>query len=136
MRPNALVLIFNKDKILLEKGVDPVKNISFYRPLGGGIEFGERSLEALKREIQEEIGATLNNEKLLTVIENIFEYNGKKYHEITFLYRGEISEEKLLEEEIVPIIDKENKSAFWVSVSDIKNGKVKILPESCLDFIN
>src|SRR3989338_2204793 len=99
MRPNSLVLIFNNDKILLEKGEDKVKNLIFYRPLGGGIEFGETSITALKRELKEEIGATLKNEKFLTVIENIFEYNNEKFHEIVFLFKGEIVEEQLLKQD-------------------------------------
>lgn len=135
MRPNSLILIIEDNKILLQKGQDSVSGLEFYRPLGGGIEFGETSKETAVREIKEEIGATLINENFLKVIENIFDFDGKKFHEITFLYKGEILEKELFTKDRVPIIDKENKYAEWVSISDIKSKKFKIFPEESLNFI-
>ncbi len=135
MRPVSLVLIINNGRLLVGLGRDSHEGFDFCRPLGGCIEFGETSLCAIKREIKEEIGATLQNEKLLTVIENIFEYNGQKCHEIVFLYSGEILEEDLCNAERLPILDKESKYAEWISISDIKEGKIRILPKECLDFI-
>jgi len=108
MRPNALVLIFNKlgDKLLAQKGEDKSTGLIFYRLFGGGIEFGETSLMAIRREIREELGFSIKNENLLKVIENVFEYNSKKNHEITFLYKGEISEEEFYKKKLIPILDK------------------------------
>jgi 8-oxo-dGTP pyrophosphatase MutT (NUDIX family) len=40
---------------LVAHGHDSVKSEDFYRPLGGGIEFGELSEAALRREIKEEL---------------------------------------------------------------------------------
>lgn len=74
IRPLALVLFRRDDgAILVAPGFDPVKQQRFYRPLGGGIEFGERAEDALRREIQEEIGAELRAPRLLGVLENTFE---------------------------------------------------------------
>ena len=137
MRPNSLALIFknNNSEILLGKGKDTTRNLSFYRPLGGGIEFGETSLVTLKREIKEEIGGSLKNEKLLTVYENIFEYNSTKMHEINFIYKAELNEDHLLNAKLIPILDKKDRYAEWMSVADIKSGKIKVFPEECLKFI-
>ncbi len=134
-RSNSLVLIIENNKILLQKGEDLVSGLIFYRPIGGGIEFGETSLITAKRELIEEIGATLINEEFLDVIENIFDFNGNKFHEITFLFKGEIKEKELTKIEHVPILDKENKYAEWIPISDIKDGKINILPEKSLKFI-
>jgi ADP-ribose pyrophosphatase YjhB (NUDIX family) len=135
MRPNSLVLIIENEKLLAVKATDSVTGVSFCRPLGGGIEFGETSLVTAQREIKEEIGATLKNEKLLTVIENIFEFNAKKGHEITFLYSGEIAEKNLYAMEKMPILDKEATYAEWIPLTDIKSGTLKIFPEGCINFI-
>ena len=53
----ALVIcIFQKDdSILVAEGYDPVKGENFYRPIGGGIEYGEKSTEALMREVREKL---------------------------------------------------------------------------------
>lgn len=135
MRPNSLILIEKDGKLLVQKGIDGNTNIVFCRPPGGGIEFGEKSLDTIHREIKEEIGATLKNEKLLTVIENVFTYNGTLGHEITFLYSGDLVEDNLYSQNKIRILDKEKKFAEWVPVSDIKNGNMKIFPEETLKFL-
>lgn len=55
---NISICVFRKnDSILVFEGYDDVKEDYFYRPIGGGIEYGERSFDTLKREVYEEIGA-------------------------------------------------------------------------------
>lgn len=135
IRPIALVLIRHADRVLVSMGRDDVKGTSFCRPLGGGIEFGERSVEAARREIREEVGASLVNEKLLSVIENVFEYNGAPGHELLFLYSGEIVEGDILAKERIEILDKPGTFAQWVPASDIKNGTVMMYPEGVAAFL-
>jgi NADH pyrophosphatase NudC (nudix superfamily) len=57
----ALGLIRNGDRTFLAQGYDPVKQQTFYRALGGGVDFGETSYDALTREFQEELQAELTN---------------------------------------------------------------------------
>ncbi|MCA9941424.1 MAG: NUDIX domain-containing protein, partial [Anaerolineales bacterium] len=57
IRPLVICLFRHKNHILVMEGYDPVKQQTFYRPLGGGIEFGEHSAIALRRELREELGA-------------------------------------------------------------------------------
>ena len=52
IRPIALGLAIRDGKVLVSEGYDKVKNQTFYRCLGGGIEFLEKSDEALKREFK------------------------------------------------------------------------------------
>ena len=59
VRALVLGLIRSGDRLLVGEGYDSVKQSFFYRCLGGGVEFGETSLDALKREFQEEIQAEL-----------------------------------------------------------------------------
>lgn len=64
----------------------------FSRPLGGTVELGERTDDAVVREIREELDATFVPEAQLGVVENIFELDGELGHEIDFLYVGSIEE--------------------------------------------
>ncbi len=134
MRAVSLVLIAHEDKLLLRKGVDTVANISFARPLGGGIEFQETSSEAAIREVKEEVGGTITNTELLGVIENIFTYNGNPGHEIIFLYKAQLINTELLNQERIPNFDGEG-FTDWIPVSDITEGKIKIVPEGILKYL-
>ena len=92
IRPVSLALIKNKDKLFVFEAKDKVNNKAFYRALGGGIEFGETSEEALVREFKEEINADIKVGQLLKVFENIFTYEGVNMHEIIFLYSAEFTD--------------------------------------------
>ena len=59
IRPIVLGLAIKNGKLLVGEGYDKIKDQTFYRCLGGGIEFLEKSDEALKREFKEEIGAVI-----------------------------------------------------------------------------
>lgn len=128
IRPNALAIIRNKNLVLAAKGTDHISGRVFFRLLGGGIDFGETSSEALKREFKEELNATIINERLLCTAENVFEYNGKAGHEITFLYEADLEEQSLYEAESLPILDKQEASAEWIPISDVLNGIVLLYP--------
>lgn len=57
-----------------------------FRPVGGGIEFGETSAETIVREVQEELGLSMTDMRLLGTLESLFVYNGKPGHEIVQVY--------------------------------------------------
>ncbi|WP_072482389.1 NUDIX domain-containing protein [Amycolatopsis australiensis] len=57
IRPIVLGVIRRGDALLVFEGRDDVKGETCYRPLGGGIEHGERSEDALRREFREELRA-------------------------------------------------------------------------------
>jgi 8-oxo-dGTP pyrophosphatase MutT (NUDIX family) len=58
-------------------------------PLGGGIEFGETSAEAIVRKIREELRAKITNLRRIGTLENIFTYLGRPGQEIIQIYDGE-----------------------------------------------
>jgi 8-oxo-dGTP pyrophosphatase MutT (NUDIX family) len=134
IRVNALCIFLFEGKVLVGKGTDPIKNQAFCRPFGGGIEARETSEQAVVREIKEELGATAINLKKLTVLENIFGYRGKKMHEITFLYKGDILEKHFYENQKFPRLDKDG-FAEWIHVSDILSGKLILYPEKVRDYL-
>lgn len=58
----------------------------FVRAIGGGIEFGERAEQAVRREFAEELGVQLGTTRLLSVSENIFQILDRPGHEIVHLF--------------------------------------------------
>ena len=68
IRPLALCVIRHGDAILVSEGHDPVKQQTFYRPPGGGIEFGETGQQTVVRELMEEMDEAVTDlRKLLRV---------------------------------------------------------------------
>ncbi|MCX6763595.1 MAG: NUDIX domain-containing protein [Candidatus Moranbacteria bacterium] len=60
---------------------------------GGHIEFGEKSAEALEREIQEEIGSEIKNINFVGAVENHFRQNGQIHHEFNLVFRAELKDQ-------------------------------------------
>jgi ADP-ribose pyrophosphatase YjhB (NUDIX family) len=68
------------------------KQETFYRPLGGGIEFGETAEEALRRELREELDVELGTARLIGVLENLFRFRGVPGHEIVFVFDAVVAD--------------------------------------------
>jgi ADP-ribose pyrophosphatase YjhB (NUDIX family) len=81
-----------EDAILVAKGYDSHKDETFYRPLGGTIEFGEPSEQTVRRELHEETGLELCDVRYLATIENIFTHQGQTGHEIVMVYSARLAE--------------------------------------------
>ena len=77
---------------LVWRGADRVKESEFHRLLGGHLEFGESTLDGVLREIAEETGTTLDEPRLLGVLENRFVHEDEPGHEIVFVYAGRLAD--------------------------------------------
>jgi 8-oxo-dGTP pyrophosphatase MutT (NUDIX family) len=95
IRPLALCIAWRDDALLACEGYDPSKGQIFYRPLSGGILFGERSSAAAVRELREELGTDLLAPTYLGTLENIFEYDGVPGHEIVQRSEGRLGDPAL-----------------------------------------
>ncbi len=101
IRPIAIGIFENEGRILVFEGYDAVEGEYFYRPLGGGIEFGETGAQALAREMREETGEEIKDVAFLGMIESIFTCYGDPGHEIVLVYRAAFcSDEVYLREEL------------------------------------
>lgn len=132
----ALGIICQRDRIFISEGYDPVKQKTFYRAMGGGVEFGETSRAALQREFQEEIQAELSNIKFIGCQENLFTFNGLPGHEILFVYQCDFVEPKFYQlEEIYFAEGKRKKRALWVEIDRFKSGELKLVPDQFLEYV-
>lgn len=84
----AGALIWSDRHILIHRGgADP-----FWSLPGGRVEFHETSAETLAREIEEEIGRAAVIGPLRFVIENFFELDGRKAHEVGLYYEAVLTQ--------------------------------------------
>ena len=134
IRPIALGIAIKNNKLLVGEGFDKIKNQTFYRCLGGGIEFLEKSSDALKREFKEEIGADITVKDFLGISENIFTYQGKNAHELILFYSIEISDNDYKEE--YHIADEDDSGiAKWIDINEFKNKNKILYPEEIFKYI-
>ena len=137
IRPLALVLVRREDgAILAAPGFDHVKKQRFYRPLGGGIEFGERAEDAARRELREELDAELSDVRLLGTFENLFTYQGQPGHELIWLYEARFTDPSLYERDVV--IADESGSKFevhWVPFEMFRRGEAPLYPDGLVDLL-
>ncbi len=125
MRINLRCIIIQDNKILLCKMIDK----DFYFLPGGGLEEGETINNAILRELNEELGITPENiliDKNIEVIENFFEDDGIKYHEINLLKIVNIKHLKIQSQE-------DHISFEYIPIN--KLNEYKLLPEKIKNYI-
>ncbi len=123
IRPLVLCIFRKAQQILVHESYDPIKGERFYRPLGGGIEFGEQSRDTAVREMKEELGAEICNLRYLGTIENIFSYNGNPGHEIVLLYEAGFVDSSIYEQESPPAqeIDGSSIKTVWLDLAGLES---------------
>ncbi len=138
IRPLAICVFRHGDRILAARGYDSVKKQTYYRPLGGRIEFGETGAQTVAREIQEEIGAAVKNVRYLVTLENIFVHEGEPGHEIVLVYDGAFVDDALYRCECIEGTEGDNRplKAYWKSLDEFRgNGAPPLYPEGLLEAL-
>ena len=136
VRALVLGLIRDGDRILVAEGYDSVKQSFFYRCLGGGVDFGETSIDALKREFQEEIQAELCNIRYLGFSENLFVFEGKPGHEWIQIYQADLVDSKFYQ--LDEMIGTETNMTFvarWIECDRFQSKELHLFPETCLSYL-
>lgn len=137
IRVIALALIHRGDDFFLSLGCDPETGREFYRALGGGVEFGENSREALQREFQEELGAALENISYLGCIESLFTYKNTPHHEIIQLYRADFVDQQLYDRDVIPFQEGDRtKEARWIPLGELQANPDRLVPAACWQYLD
>ncbi|SEF33827.1 ADP-ribose pyrophosphatase YjhB, NUDIX family [Amycolatopsis pretoriensis] len=135
IRPIALGLLRRQGQILVFEGRDDVKGETYYRPLGGGIEFGEHSKDTLQREFREELDAEVKVGELRGVLENVFAWRGNPGHEIAFVYEAEFVDSALYAKDQMKILD-DPATARWVDLTDFMDGSKILYPNGLTELLS
>ena len=122
-----------EDKVLIEIRKDRVGNSVIP---GGRLKIDEYRLDALKREINEEMNISLDDNKIIEkdVIEEFFDFDGKRYHELFFVYEYKMDEE--FYHKLLNVKDnQDNRTTEYIFVSYDEFDKVDLLPMKIRDII-
>lgn len=126
-----------KDGKVLMQDIHENGTLIGYRIPGGHVEFGEKSVETVIREMREELNAEIVNISLMGIDENIFVYEGKPGHEITFVYAAEFADKSLYDLEVVPGHEPDNGKDFplyWIDPHNLPEG-IRIFPTGLTEFL-
>ena len=136
IRTIVLGIFQHEGRLLVFEGYDPIRGLTFYRPLGGGIEFGEYGHQALAREMREEIGAEITDVRYLGVIENIFTHAGKQGHEIVLVYAARFIDPAFYQQSALAGAEDNGTPIMvsWKPLADFENGAF-LVPIELLDLL-
>jgi 8-oxo-dGTP pyrophosphatase MutT (NUDIX family) len=138
IRPLALCVFRRGEKIFVAEGHDAKKNQTFYRPIGGGIDFGEYAVDTVKREVMEEIEAEVSDLVYLGTLENIFTYEGEIGHEICLIFDGRFLDESRNINDYTVIGQDDGDvlfNALWKSLSFFRNTDAPLYPDGLLELL-
>jgi 8-oxo-dGTP pyrophosphatase MutT (NUDIX family) len=139
IRPLAICVFRNRGRILVNQGYDSVKDEYFFRPLGGGIEFGETGMDAVCRELMEELDVEVDRQSLiyLGTVENIFTFLGKPHHEIIMIYDGALKQTGLYDQDVIVgrEANDEEIRAVWMDIDAFGDGKSILYPGGLLKML-
>lgn len=123
-------IIKYQNKILIEKN----KNVDFAVIPGGRIKTLENSKEALLREIKEELGIDLSKEEfqMSSLIENFFEFDNQKYHELYFVYKVDLKQNYDIKDGIINL---DNQDSNYYLLSQEQFQQTKILPNILKEIV-
>jgi len=135
IRASTICVIRGNGTILAVPGYVPVKGL-FYRPLGGEINFGEHSRDAIARELREEIQADITGLRCLGLIENFYTRYDVPQHELVVVYEAELVDRSLYQ--MTSIRGQEEDEVFevyWVPLAEFMAGRATLFPDGLLSML-
>lgn len=116
-RINARAIIRKDDTVLMCKIAGKG---NFFFP-GGGVEFKEGVVAALRRELMEELGVNAINASFIGGVENLFDQDGQPYHELNIFFTATIDNHSAESKEIGHL------SFAWMPIANLE--RENILPK-------
>ena len=92
---------------------------------GGRVEYGENAVEALARELHEELGEEVKVGRLLLVADNLFEIDGDRFQEITLYFLVEFAPGSAVLDRASAFEGGEEGSVFqWIPLADVEQANL------------
>ena len=134
IRNIAVGIVVRDGRALVE--IYPANDVhnTFARAIGGGIEFGEASDTAVRREFEEELGVALTKAEPLAVIESIFTIGGRPGHEIVHVFAVESPQfDDLARGDGIAVLDSHT-TVRWIELDAFRRGDLPFYPVGMADF--
>jgi hypothetical protein len=79
--------------------------------------------------MQEELSAEVEVLELLTVLQNVFEFDGRERHEINFIHHARFLDDSFTRRDEVPNIEPDSSEInVWLPVRELLGGSVPLYP--------
>ncbi len=135
VRVKAICLFLHEGRLLAIDDFDPTKQQCFWAPIGGRVEFGESSRQAIIRELREELDTEILDLELLGVLENLFTFDGGQGHEIVFVYDARFTEVMMYDAgSLTGMEGTKDFQAHWIDPSAPAHSR-PLYPEGLLNLI-
>ncbi|WP_413353479.1 tetratricopeptide repeat protein [Microbacterium sp. 1P06AB] len=134
IRVIAVAVVVRDGYVLGELYPATTERPAFLRAPGGGVEPGEGADAAVRRELAEELGASVTESRLLGVIENIFDNEGRPGHEIAYVFAVRSPElEGLGVDERIQVLDGDT-SVGWYRLDRLDPDAFPFYPPGAVDL--
>lgn len=137
IRTKVIGIAKHHDRLLVCEVLDDDGALKGWCPLGGGVEFGETTEDALKREMQEELGCEVLISGTPSVYENIYEHHGVKGHEIVFAFPVSFRNPQIYARDRFQICEDRGSMHWveWINIDRFRNGTTVLFPDALAPLI-
>jgi len=137
IREAALCLIRRQNAFLVAEIRDPETGTVLHRPPGGGVERRESPIDAVRRELYEEIGVTLTAVRELGTLDHIWFWKGREIRERAWLFAASSTDDvRLIRGETPDVVEANGQriKTIWRPIEDTKD-LPPLCPPLLIDFL-
>ena len=137
IREAALCLIRRQNAFLVAEIRDPETGTVLHRPPGGGVERGESPIDAVRRELYEELGVTLTAVRELGTLDHIWFWKGREIRERAWLFAASSTDDvRLIRGETPGVVEANGQriKTIWRPIEDTKD-LPPLCPPLLIDFL-
>lgn len=113
--------------------VNTDSRVDFYTVIGGRVKLGETAEAAILREIREETGVSAETDRLYSISEKFFRFDGIAYHELEFLFLIKPFDISLIDDSAIQC-DGADQQLVWLDST--KEPDMPVFPKHLFEAVN